>query len=57
MGETSYGLGVETIKNHSMKLILEHFRMHYSKPMATLAEKGLAISHDQSLEQIKKRRE
>jgi len=57
MHKAKYVLGVEITWNHSKKLlgliqeayinkILERFQMHYSKPMATLVEKGLPFSLD-----------
>jgi len=58
MGEVRYVLGVEIIRNRTKKLlglsqetyikkVLERFRMHYSKPIDTPAEKGLTLSLDQ----------
>jgi len=58
MGKVRYILGVEITLNRSKKLlglnqeayankILEHFRMHYSKPVDTAVEKGLTLSLDQ----------
>jgi len=57
MGEARYLLGVDKIINRPKKLlvmcqeayikrILECFRMHYSKPVDTLVEKGLTLSLD-----------
>jgi len=60
MGEARYVLGVEVSKNCSKKFLglhqeayinktLEHFWMHYSKPMDTLVEKGPTLSLDKCL--------
>jgi len=57
MGEVRFVLGVEMTKNHSKNLIglsqesyinkiLEHFWMHYFKPVDTLVEKGLTLNLD-----------
>jgi len=55
MGEARYVLGIEIIRARPRKLlglcqktysekVLERFRMHYSKPIDTLVEKGLILS-------------
>jgi len=57
MGETRYVLGVEIVQNYPKKLlgmcqeayikiVLERFRMHHSKPVDTSVEKGLTLSLD-----------
>ena len=58
IGEVRYVLGIEITWNHSKKLLhfsqeaydnklLEHSRMHYSKPVDTPVKKGLTLSLDQ----------
>jgi len=58
MGKARYALGMKVIKNNSKKLfclsqgayvnkILEHFRMHYSKPMDTSVKNGLTLTLSQ----------
>ena len=58
MSEARYVLGVEIVKNRHKKLlgmcqeayikrVLARFRMHHSKPVDTLVEKGLTLSLDQ----------
>ena len=58
MGEATYVLGVEIIRDRPKKLlgmsqeayikkVLERFRRHYSKPVDTPVEKGLTLSLDQ----------
>ena len=54
MGEARYVLGVDRTKKHLgmsqetyIKKVLEWFRVHYSKLIETLVEKGLTLSLDQ----------
>jgi len=58
MGEARYVLGVKIVRNRPKKLLgmcqkpyikraLECFRMHHSKPVDTLVEKGLTLNLDQ----------
>ena len=57
IGEASYVLGVKIVRDHAKRLlclsqetyikrILEHYHMQDSKPMNTLVDKSLSLSHD-----------
>ena len=58
ISEARYVLGVKIVTNSPKKLlgmcqeayikrVLEHFRMHHSKSVDTLVEKGLTLNLDQ----------
>jgi len=58
MGEARYVLGVKIVRNCPKKVlgmckevyikrVLEHYRMHHSKPVDTPVEKGLTLSLSQ----------
>jgi len=68
IGEGKYVLGVKIVRSHPkmllgmcqeayIKSVLEHFQMHYSKPINTLVEKSLTLSIDQCPKTNQKKRE